>query len=172
MAQQQKPTLATVLHQPVRWRIAQALIGRELTTRQLAEQLPDITHATLYRHVNVLIEAGIVRVVAERKVRGTTERTLRLGTEQSGSERVDADQVRAFFTVFVAGISGDMDRYLGREDIDPERDGLALRQSAIWVADDEMAEFAAGFARFLEPYLQPGDGRTRRIMSTILVPDR
>ncbi|WP_280464907.1 helix-turn-helix domain-containing protein [Nocardia brasiliensis] len=176
MAEPEKPSLASVLHQPVRWRIAQALIGREMTTGQLAAHLDDVAHATLYRHVNVLLDAGIVDVVAERKVRGTTERTLRLHVENpaaANNEVVGADEVRGFFTVYVAGVAGSLDRYLQRDDIDPARDGLALRQSALWLADDEMAEFAERFRRFLEPYLSAQDNpnRSRRILSTILMPD-
>ena len=43
---------------------------QEMTTAQLAERLPDVAHATLYRHVAVLAEGGGLEVVDERRVRG------------------------------------------------------------------------------------------------------
>ena len=56
-----------VLH-PVRLRIIQSLIGgRERTPQQIAEELPDVAQATLYRHLGRLAKAGLVKVVAERQ---------------------------------------------------------------------------------------------------------
>ena len=74
-----EPSIAEVVLHPVRLRIVQKLGGRELTTGALRKELPDITQATLYRHVSALIDAEIVTVVDERRVRGTIERTLALG---------------------------------------------------------------------------------------------
>ncbi|WP_020672484.1 helix-turn-helix domain-containing protein [Amycolatopsis nigrescens] len=175
MSSAKKKSLADLLHQPVRWRITQALIGRELTTAALAEQLPDVPHTTLYRHVGVLVGAGVLVVVAERKIRGTVERTYRLNvdTADDGRDGVDPDQLRTMFTVFVAGIAGDFDRYLERADIDPVRDGIAFRQAALWLDDNEFGEFLTRFGELLARYgeHEPGRGRTRRILSTILMPD-
>lgn len=74
-----EPSIADIVLHPVRLRIVQQLGGRQLTTAALREELPDITQATLYRHVAALIAAQIVTVVDERRVRGTIERTLALG---------------------------------------------------------------------------------------------
>src|SRR3712207_9270812 len=71
---------ADLLLHPVRLRIVQAFLGdRTLTTADLHAELPDVPVATLYRHVGVLAEAGVLEVVGERRVRGSTERTYRLG---------------------------------------------------------------------------------------------
>src|SRR3712207_1545009 len=70
---------ADLLLHPVRLRVVQALLGgRALTTGELHTELPDVPAATLYRHVGVLADAGVLEVVAERRVRGSTERTYRL----------------------------------------------------------------------------------------------
>ena len=64
---------------PVRLRIVKAFLGdRALTTGQLAAELDDVPAGSLYRHVALLSDAGILQVVAERRVRGTTERTYTL----------------------------------------------------------------------------------------------
>ncbi|GAB2696932.1 helix-turn-helix domain-containing protein [Nocardia thraciensis] len=170
-----RPSLADLLHQPVRWRIVQALIGRRLTTGELAEHLPDVAATTLYRHVGVLVKAGVLAVVAERRIRGTVERTYAIGAGASdeGSGGVDSDQLRTMFTVFVAGLSGDLDRYLARDEIAPERDGIAFRQSALWLSDQEFGEFTAELGKLLARFAanEPGEGRTRRIASLVLMPD-
>ncbi len=70
---------ADLLLHPVRLRVVQAFLGdRVLTTADLRAELTDVPAATLYRHVGVLAEAGVLAVVGERKVRGAAERSYRL----------------------------------------------------------------------------------------------
>jgi DNA-binding transcriptional ArsR family regulator len=76
-----------LLH-PVRMRVVLALAYRVLTTQQLADSMPDVPQTTLYRHINVLLEGGILQVVRENKVRGTVERALTL---VEGAARIDME---------------------------------------------------------------------------------
>ena len=70
---------ADLLLHPVRLRIVKAFLGeRALTTSQLAEELKDVPSGSLYRHVALLVKAGVLQVVAERRVRGAVERTYML----------------------------------------------------------------------------------------------
>src|SRR3954469_15482471 len=83
------PTLtsADLLLHPVRLRIVQAFLGeRALTTAELRDELPDIPPASLYRHIALLADAGVLAVASERRVRGATERTyiLRLAAANIG----------------------------------------------------------------------------------------
>jgi hypothetical protein len=82
---------ANVLLQPVRLAIVQQLeIGmRQLSVGQLATELPEISPATLYRHVNVLVESGICVVVGRRKVRSVEERVYALRSPESTHAQVD-----------------------------------------------------------------------------------
>lgn len=102
-----EPSIADIVLHPVRLRIVQQLGGRQLTTAALREELPDITQATLYRHVAALIAAQIVTVVDERRVRGTIERTLALGERMAhvGQDDLDAmsdAELRNAFLSFLA----------------------------------------------------------------------
>lgn len=64
-----------ILH-VVRARIIVALSDRTLTPRDLVKILGDVPLGTLYRHLNTLLEAEIIEIVAERRVHGTVERTF------------------------------------------------------------------------------------------------
>ncbi|ANY10486.1 ArsR family transcriptional regulator [Pseudonocardia sp. HH130630-07] len=169
-------SLADLLHQPVRWRLVQALIGRSLTTTQLAEQLPDVPTTTLYRHVGVLVRAGVLRVTEERRVRGAVERTYELETSAADADNTapGPDQLRTMFTVYLAGLAGDFDRYLATGEPEPLRDRVGFRQAALWLSDDEVDRMQARLVEALEPFLGHTEepGRTRRILSTVLMPDR
>ncbi|MCW2860703.1 MAG: ArsR family transcriptional regulator [Actinoallomurus sp.] len=66
-----------LLH-PVRLRVVHAMSGgRTLTTSQLCARLPDVSKATVYRHVRLLADGGLLEVDGEQRVRGTVERRYR-----------------------------------------------------------------------------------------------
>lgn len=130
---------------------------------------------TLYRHVGLLVSGKVLAVVEERRIRGTIERTYALGAGASdnGSGGIGHDELRAAFTVFVAGLAGDLDRYLERDEIDPAKDGVGFRQAAFWLSDSELADFTTAYGQLLVRFAgnQPTSGRTRRVLSTIFMPD-
>lgn len=84
---------ADLLLHPVRLRIVQAFLGdRALTTTQLVAELDDVPAGSLYRHVALLTKAGVLQVVAERRVRGAVERTYTL---RITATHLEADEVVA-----------------------------------------------------------------------------
>ena len=168
---------ADLLLHPVRLRIVQAFLGeRPLTTSELSAELSDVPSASLYRHVARLVDAGVLQVVSERRVRGALERTymLRLAAASIGPDEIasmSADEHRQAFMAFVAGLLADVDRYLQREDADPLRDGVGYRLAGMWLDDTEYAELLRDLVRMLQPRLAnaPRKGRRRRILATVLL---
>lgn len=173
-------TPADVVLHPVRLRIVQAFLGdRELTTGELRAELTGVATATLYRQVSAMVDGGVLEVADERRVRGAVERTYRL---RAGAAYIDAeaaagmspdDHRRAFLT-FVAGLLGDLDRYLDAGDVDLGRDGVGYRQHALYLTDEELAAFVTDLRGVVEPRLaqRPDGARTRRLFSTVLMPAR
>jgi len=133
-------TSADLLLHPIRLRILQAFLGdRALTTSQLQAELPDIPPASLYRHVAKLVNAGVLSVVHERRVRGALERTYTLQTAAATVKpeelaHLSADEHRRMFLTFLAGIIREFDVYLERGDIDLIRDGISYRLSGMWLS--------------------------------------
>jgi len=169
---------ADLLLHPVRLRIVQALLGdRAMTTTQLRELLPDVSTATLYRQVGVLLDGEVLEVVAEHRVRGASERTYRLRGETTvvGPEEavtMSREEHRQGFTTFVATLLADFDRYLDRADVDLARDLVGYRQYALHLSDEELLELIRDLGEVLLPRLTlpEGDGRTRRLFTTVLMP--
>jgi hypothetical protein len=169
---------AELLLHPVRLRIVQAFLGdRRLTTGQLRGELTVVPHATLYRHVGQLVEAGVLRVVAEERVRGAVERTYALDV---GSAQISAGQLagmsaedhRRAFTAFVAGLLGDFDRYVTSGEIDLVRDGVGYRQRGLWLSDAELVDMLGDLQAVVAARADfgPQAGRVRRLFSTVLLP--
>ena len=171
-------TRTSLLLHPVRLRILQAALGREVTTAQLAEWLEDVPTATLYRHVAALLDGQVLEVVQERLVRGSAERTLRVALPAAS---VEADEVTALspaehldaVTAFLAGVLQAASDYLTSPGARPATDGYGYRQVAVWADEQELAELTASIRDLLHSGAArpPGPGRQRRVLTTVLVPD-
>lgn len=171
-----KSSVADVVMHPVRLRIVQQLGGRELTTAALRDALPDVTQATLYRHVAALVEADILTVVAERRVRGTVERTFALGERVAHVDRrelraMSDAQLRGSFLTFLGHVADDFDRFISADE-PTLRDLLGFGQTNLYVNEEDLARIQAGLGELLAPYqTDRADGRQRVSLATALIPE-
>ena len=149
---------------------------RALTTAQLAAEIDDVPLGSLYRHVGLLTKAGVLQVVAERRIRGAVERTytMRLAAAQMQPDEVAAmspDDHTQAFVAFVAGLLGDFDRYVESEAFDPIRDAATYRLAGLWLTDAEYAEFLRDLVAISRPRLANAPGRRRRrLFYQVLLP--
>src|SRR5689334_16806001 len=126
---------AEAIFHPVRMRIIQALVGREgLTIHELDDALDDVPLTSLYRHVNRLVDAGILCVVETRPVRGAMERVYAYAEGSSDLTQEDlrfADRPEhmRYFATFVAGLLGAYGRYLHQSEPDLAADRVAYRNA-------------------------------------------
>lgn len=167
-----------ILH-PVRLRLLTELTGRALTSRQLAEAMPDVPQATLYRHIKTLVDGGLFETVAEAPVNGALERTYavaqgqgRLSPEEMSS--MTAEEHLEAFTIFIGSLSERFACYVDRADLDHlAEEGLSYNGTAIYLSDHErvalrdrlmaaVGEFAA---------LGPSPERKRYTLASIVIPD-
>jgi DNA-binding transcriptional ArsR family regulator len=165
-------TARELLAHPVRMRIVHALRGRELTTGQLCELLPDVSKAMVYRHVEALAGGGVLEVAEERRVRGAVERTYRLHDATIGTDGLTADDYRRGFDLALATLLAEFTAYLDRDGADPTEDLVGFRQHAIWLNRPELEDLIADLRKVILPRLShaPGEDRTRYLVSPILFP--
>lgn len=170
--------LNVVLH-PVRMKIIQYLaVGGSLTAQQIGEQLEGIPQATMYRHLNKLLEAGIVEVVKENRVRGTVEKVFSISAktmEKAGQQVLSAspqEQMNYFFS-FLMTLFSEFQRYISRPEHDMVKDGLSYTTSSLYLSDEEFMEFAkeisAAFIKVINN--KPSPERKPRTVATIIIPD-
>ncbi|MEU7845340.1 helix-turn-helix domain-containing protein [Micromonospora sp. NPDC049114] len=162
---------------PVRIRILRAVAGTRLTTQGLLELLPDVPQATMYRHLAILVKAGLVEVVDERRVRGTVERVYALPAhgatlDPAALATATPEDHARYFTAFMSSLLSEFSRYLTRERIDFTADGVGYQQLVLHLTDAELGEFAAGLTALVGPLLgnQPGGERIPRLLATVLLP--
>ena len=168
---------ATLITHPVRARILMTLMGRRLTTQQIADLLPDVPKPSLYRHLRLLAESGILTAAAEIPVRGTFEKVYAVqegGRAMSPADTEGAtrdDQLR-YFTTFLAALQDSFNAYLGREE--SNWDQVSCRATPLYLSDTERREFLNGLQALLKPLCAntPTPERRRLLFSTILLPDK
>jgi DNA-binding transcriptional ArsR family regulator len=167
-----------LLVHPVRLRIVHAMSGGEpLTTAQLCARLPDVSQATVYRHVSVLTDAGVLAVDGEQRVRGAVERRYRLQREKATIDAGTAasagpDQHRKVFAVAMATLIAEFNAYLDHGDPDPTEDLVGYRQHAVWLSHDELTNLIADLRAAILPHLrhEPAPDRRQHLLSPILFP--
>ncbi|MEW9556501.1 helix-turn-helix domain-containing protein [Nonomuraea sp. NPDC050783] len=170
-------TLDLLLH-PVRLRIVHAMSGgRTRTTSDLCASLPDAPKTTVYRHVGLLVEAGVLEIVHEQRVHGAVERHYRLRREHAG---IDADMAASMsleehrhgFAAAMAALHAEFNAYLDRDGADPTADAVGYRQGTVWLTRRERAEMIGELRDVLASRAgnEPAPDRSPHLLSVILFP--
>lgn len=170
-------TKLDLLTHPVRLRILLALAGSAQTSRQIAAALDDVPASSIYRHLQKLIDAGVVEVVAERRVRGAVEKTLRVAADAARLSpdefaQMSGEDHRRTFLVFVTELLHEFERYISRPDRDFIRDLAGYRTVLLYATDEEWLTAIRGINQALLPLLSYGleAGRRLRRFATITLP--
>ena len=168
-----------ILH-PVRLRILTAISTYRMTAGEISVAMPDIPLTTLYRHINALMEGGLLTIVEERPVRGTVERLYALTSPPSltaedleGMTREECEQA---FTMFLSTLMSDAQHYLDtRSDsrgINPLEDGVHISKVQLFLTDNEFKQLNLKMMELMLEAAknQPKPGRLRRIFTYMFIP--
>ena len=170
-------TLDLLLH-PVRLRIVHALTGGQTrTTTELCARLPDVPKTTIYRHVGLLAEAGMLEVAGEQRVHGAVERRYRLRPTrvrvgQEAAASMSLEDHRRGFAAAMAALLADFNAYLDREHADPTADSVGYTQIPLWLSQDELAAMIQELTTAIKDRMgnEPAPGRGLHLLSPILFP--
>jgi DNA-binding transcriptional ArsR family regulator len=170
-------TLDLLLH-PVRVRIVHAMAGGRIrTTSDLCARLPDVPKTTLYRHVGLLAEAGLLEVAGEQRVHGAVERRYRLRRElavigRDAAASMSLEEHRHGFAAAMAALLAEFNAYLDRPGADPTADSVGYRQIPLWLSQDELAELISEIRGAIVSRMnnEPAPDRSAYLLSPILFP--
>ncbi|OCA84532.1 transcriptional regulator [Bacillus sp. FJAT-27225] len=155
-------------------KIIQSLVnGGHRTAYELLDFIKDVPQATLYRHLNKLLEAGFIEVVQENQIRGTVEKVYAL--KQTGITDVDnasKDQHLELFFTFLAHLMGMYEDYLS-SGYNLQRDGVSYRVARMHLTDKEFMELGGKMGKLINEGMknQPSNERKPRNLATIIVPE-
>ncbi len=163
---------------PVRSRILTALLGRQLTALQVGQLLPDVPLSSIYRHVRLLAEGGIIAPVDEVRVNGTATKVYAVQKERARiapAEVKDATPAEhlTYFATFLNALGGLHRAYLEMDDADPTRDSVHALMTPLYLSPDDYPEFMRRLLECLEPWQQAGTDSNRRrvVFAHAMIPD-
>ena len=169
--------MKVILH-PVRMKIIQALInGKEMTVQELSKWAEDVPQATLYRHLNKLLDAGFIRVVQENPVRGAVEKVYALKEPNIQSQedflKLTKEEHLELFLTFTTQLMSLYESYLSQEKIDLVKDGVSYTIANLNLTDQEFIELMQGIGTLIQSALgnEPTPERKSRNIATIIIPD-
>lgn len=167
-----------ILH-PARFQIMQALSGEELTTQEIAELVPSVPKSSIYRHLRILLEAGLVEVATTQQVRGVEEKVYRLtqrpyvGAEDMAG--MSKEEHLRHFTAYVTTLMQGFADYLEASgEIDPLADRTGYTETFIYVNTAELDTLGESLNEAIRPFLgnRPGKGRHKHKLALITHPVR
>lgn len=163
---------------PIRMRMMQIVLkSQTATTRMFADDLPNVPPASLYRHINRLVEDGILEVCGENKIRGTVEKVYRLRhnpfqeMEALGTSGHKEEHDNLFYT-FAMTLLSDFNQYTSRKGYDFVKDQVGFRSFPLYLNDEECLEFLDGLKGLLQNVIDngPAEGRSLRKFSFTVMP--
>lgn len=164
--------LEDILLNPVRMRIVQHLSYlKSATVGKLVELMSDVPRTTLYRHINILYEAGLLTVIKEEKVRGTYEREYTLNFEKL-QEGLSQNPIQESVYKFIMKMLSDFEGYFKTQGADPINDRLFLTENTLLLSDAEFEQFIEAIFKVVKKYmnLSVEQGRKTRLISIISSP--
>lgn len=160
--------LAEIVMNPVRQRIFQYLLLHETgTVKEIRKALPDVPGASLYRHMKLLTESGILTVVGENRIRGTVESIYSLNRSA-----LEIDDDGTAVQTALLGLSASFARYFSGGGADPRRDMLLMTTCTLTLTDEEFTGFLTEINQTALKYMDIGvkEGSRQRQITLISSP--
>lgn len=175
------PTQMTdLLLHPIRLRIVTAMTGDRVTAKDLAKALPDIPQTTLYRHINILVEGGLIEVVDEVPQRGTVERVFGFKIPPSLSREdltgLNKEEYRQAFTLILTTIlqeaMNSLDNLPDDKEIDLLGAGYQFSQIQLNLTDEEYSKLNNEIMELMlaASNNKPSGDRVKRIFTYLFIP--
>jgi DNA-binding transcriptional ArsR family regulator len=169
-----------IIH-PVRLRILLALAGEELTTQEIAEKMAEVPVSSLYRHLKLLLDEGILAVADTRLVKGVQEKVYRVAQSTflgpADMSDLTPEEHMQYFMNYVLTLLQSFQDYLDRAAgdggaIDLLADRVGYTEVAFWADDAHFDAFGRELNQALLPLLQQPEApdRRRRKLATITFP--
>ena len=156
---------AGVLLHPVRMKIVRTLMGYNkegLTSLDMVKMIQDVPQATLYRHIQKLADANIIRVLKEEKVRAVTEKYYVVNIEETSISPKEwktypMEKKLDYFFYFQIALFNQYQTYLNSINKEDIEDASTLSVVDIQLDDQVFQDFQTDLNDLLMKYYQKSD---------------
>lgn len=174
-----RSTLDLIFH-PVRLRIMSLLTRERFTTQAISTALPDVPTSSIYRHLKLLLEGGLIAVAETRLINGIEEKVYTLRVSPRVSDPADMaglsrEEHLHYFTVFITELLHGYMTYLEQTpQVDMGADRVGYTSARFYATPEEFDAFSVALNQALLPLVHhgPGAGRELRKLAIIVHPER
>ncbi|MDP9018960.1 MAG: helix-turn-helix domain-containing protein [Candidatus Eremiobacteraeota bacterium] len=137
----------TAMFHPARIRIISILEAGARTAAEISHAMSDVPTATLYRHLKVLVDSGLLLIESPPSGRpGPAERIYSVNRDKAiiprkGLNKLKRLPLRRHFATFVTSMLGDFERYTEAQNYDLEADGVRFRKVPLRLSASAHAAF-------------------------------
>ncbi len=166
-----KKDMYDIMLNPTRMRIVQIAATRAtMTANDICGIISDVPRTTLYRHINILIEANVLSVVDENKIRGSVERTLALNVAKLRKKNANEDIPQQALK-FLMNIYAKFEKYFNNANCIHGINNVFFNNTIMMMTDQEFDQFLSDMqALFVKHRYEMADGRKPRDISIISSP--
>lgn len=174
-----------ILMHPVRMKISQALMRNKengLTPLEMVKIIKDVPQATLYRHIQILLDSGIIRVIKEKRVKSVSEKYYTLNEDEA---RLDAREWKKasqqekldYVSYYQLSLMSQYQSYLKKlEKQNCPEDGATFSLVELKVDDESFKEFQNELNELMTKYYHTtsknnGKDATVRTIAVTIIPD-
>jgi len=148
-----------VLMHPVRMKISQALLRNKengLTPLEMVKIIKDVPQATLYRHIQVLLDSEIIHVMKEKKVKSVSEKYYALNEEKLKLDQDEWNQASPqekldFVSFYQLSLMTQYQNYLEKIE-DHSHDGATFSLVELKMNDGDFLNFQNELKEILTKY--------------------
>lgn len=154
-----------IMH-PARFMVLQSLAGQQLTTQEISEAIPSVPKSSLYRHLKILLDGGMIEVAETRPVKGIQEKVYRLvkapylGPEDMSGVTKD-EHIRYFVSYLATLLQGFADYLDSSERLDLLADRVGYTEAKFYTSIEEYNQFNKDLNQALMPLLKNNPGKDR-----------
>jgi len=168
---------ADLIMHPARFMVLQSLAGQQLTTQEISEAIPSVPKSSLYRHLKILLDGGMIEVAEIRPVKGIQEKVYRLdkapylGPEDMSGVTKDK-HIRYFASYLATFLQGFADYLDSSERLDLLADRVGYTEAKFYTNIEELDQFSKDLNQALIPLLKnkPGKDRHQHKFAVITYP--
>lgn len=173
-----------ILMHPVRVKISQVLMRNKesgLSPREMLEMIKDVPQATLYRHIQVLLDAGIIRVLKEKKVRSVSEKYYTLNEDEARLSSEDwkkatLDEKINYFSYYQLSLLNQYKNYLTHLDNGDSADDSTFSLIELKHDDEKFKDFQTELNDLMMKYYNDTSKSTKkdapiRTIGVTIIPD-
>lgn len=144
---------------PVRLRILQCMrVYGTVKPLQLIDYLQDVPRATVYHHVKILEDNGLIEVIETQQVRGAIEKTYSLAK----GDAPDETTAELLLALHLDSLNA-MTDYLDTPDHDFERDRVFFQVGLFHLSDEEYDRFLGDLSALIRTYAERTPTRDSRL---------